>query len=289
MHTYFSDQGDVNFNGTDPLGWDWFADVLLNSGEAASFYIPLINDPNVSGTWFVGLQHVWRTQDNAGPQAFLDANCNEFFGTFTSPCGDWVPLGGPTLTGTAFGTDKTGSYVVATERAPSNHGTLWAATRRGRLFISQNADTAINTNVTFTRIDTASQPTRFISGISIHPTDPNHGWVSFSGYNAYTPTTPGHVFEVVVDPNTNAATWTDLSHNLGDQPITGIARDDNTGDLFVSTDFGVAMLPHGTTTWVPAAGSFPPVATYGLTIDSAARVLYAATHGRGAWKLDLSK
>ena len=29
------------------------------------------------------------------------------------------------------------------------------------------------------------------------------------------------------------------------------------------------------------------VAVYGLTIDSNAVVLYAATHGRGAWKLDL--
>jgi len=29
------------------------------------------------------------------------------------------------------------------------------------------------------------------------------------------------------------------------------------------------------------------VATYGLTIDSGARILYAATHGRGAWRLQL--
>ena len=64
----------------------------------------------------------------------------------------------------------------------------------------------------------------------------------------------------------------------------------------VSTDgnnrtihLGVAMLAAGGSTWVAAAGSLPPVAVYGLTIDSNARVLYAATHGRGAWKLDLSK
>jgi len=49
------------------------------------------------------------------------------------------------------------------------------------------------------------------------------------------------------------------------------------------------MLPAGATSWKPAAGSLPPVAVYGLTLDSNARVLYAATHGRGAWKLDLSK
>ena len=78
-----------------------------------------------------------------------------------------------------------------------------------------------------------------------------------------------------------------LDYNLGDQPITDIALDANTGDLFVSTDFGVNILRASNTAWVPAAGSLPPVAVYGLTIDSNARVLYAATHGRGAWKLDL--
>ena len=293
MHTYTGPQGDVNFNGTDPLGWDWFADVLLASHEAASFYVPLINDPNVGATWFIGLQHVWRTQDNAGPQAYLDLHCNEFFGDFSVPCGDWVTLGVPTLTGAAFGpvTDKGGSYVVALSRAASDTtgNVLWAGTRLGRIFISKNATANPSNTVTFTRIDTPSQPMRFPSGIAVDGSDPYHAYVSFSGYNAYTPTTPGHVFEVHVNPTTLASTWVDLSFNIGDQPVTGIVRDDVTGDLFVSTDFGVAMLPAGGNTWAPAAGSFPPVAVYGLTIDSNARLLYAATHGRGAWRLDLSK
>jgi hypothetical protein len=295
MHTYTGPQGDVNFNGTDPLGWDWFADVLLASHEAASFYAPLINDPKVGGTWFIGLQHVWRTQDNAGPRAYLDLHCNEFFGDFSVPCGDWVTLGTPTLTGAAFGADKGGSYVVAIQRAAGDAtgNLLWAGTRLGRIFISKNAAANPSSAVTFTRLDddSAITPRRFPSSIAVDGNDPYHAYVSFSGYDAYTPTTPGHVFEVHVDPTspTLASTWTDISYNLGDQPITGIARDDVTGDLFVSTDFGVAMLPAAATTWVPAAGSLPPVAVYGLTIDSNARLLYAATHGRGAWKLDLSK
>ena len=61
-----------------------------------------------------------------------------------------------------------------------------------------------------------------------------------------------------------------------------------TGDLYVATDFGVDMLPSGSTTWVPAGTGLPPVAVYGLTISSSARVLYAATHGRSAWRLRLS-
>jgi hypothetical protein len=142
--------------------------------------------------------------------------------------------------------------------------------------------------VTFLRVDTPLQPRRFVSGIAVDSVNPNHAWISFSGYEAYTLATPGHVFEVTVHDD-GSAVWKDLSYNLGDQPITGIARDDVTRDLFVSTDFAVDTLSSGSTTWVPAGANLPPVAVYGLTIHSGARVLYAATHGRSAWKLDLSR
>jgi hypothetical protein len=295
FHTFFDAQIDVNFRGTDPLGWDWISDTFFvgaASGEARSFYIPIIHDPAVAGTIFTGLRHVWRTQDNGGSQAFLDQHCSEFTGDlpFTGACGDWVAIG-QDLSSTTFGTDKApGQYVVATVRAPSDSGTLWAGLRRGRVFVASNADDGTPSNVTFYRIDTSSTPTRFVSGIAIDPSNPNHAFISFSGYNAYATaagTATGHVFEVKYDTGSHTATWTNLDNNLGDQPITSIALDANTGDLFVSTDFGVNMLMPGGTQWVPAAGSLPPVAVYGLTIDSNAGVLYAATHGRGAWVLNL--
>lgn len=296
MHTFFSApglvQGDVNFHGADPLGWDWITDPLFFSGENVSFYLPLIADPSVSGTWFAGLQHVWRTQDNAGSQAFLDLHCSEFTGDLplTGACGDWVPLG-LDLSSVAFGGDKApGQYVVAVSRTASNSGTLWAGLRRGRVFVTTNADNPTPGSVAFSRIDTPSTPTRFVSGIAVDPANPNHAFISFSGYNAYATasgTATGHVFEVTYDSVAHTATWTSIDHNLGDEPITGIALDSVTGDLFVSTDFGVDMLRKGDSMWVPAAGSLPPVAVYGLTIDSNARVLYAATHGRGAWSLSL--
>ena len=180
--------------------------------------------------------------------------------------------------------------MVAVERAPSDAGTLWAGLRRGRVFVSSNADNSTASSVTFYRIDSSSTPTRFVSGIAVDPGNPNHAYISFSGYNAYataSSTATGHVFEVTYNPTSHTATWKNLDYNLGDQPITDVAFDWNSGDLFVSTDFGVNILRPADTEWVPAAGSLPPVAVYGLTIDSNARVLYAATHGRGAWKLDL--
>ncbi len=288
-HNYFDATPDVNFHGTDKMGWDWIGDPLAQSHENQSFYAPFITDPRTSGTAFTGLQHVWRTTDSGGDQAFLDASCNELTGTFAKPCGDWQALGGQQtgdLTSTVYG-DRAGQYVVATERAPSDTGTMWAATRIGRVFVSSNVDAPAANSVTWTRVDSDPTPGRFVSGIAIDPADPDHAWVSFSGYDAYTPATPGHVFEVRFDPATGTATWTDRSDNLGDQPITDVVYDDVTGDLYASTDFGVLRLPAGGSVWTVAAPGLPPVATYGLTIVPSARVLYAATHGRGAWKLAL--
>ncbi len=293
FHSFFNAVHDVNFKGDDILGWDYVSDPLQASGEQQSFYTPIIADPRVGGTIFDGLQHVWRTKDDGGPRSYLDSNCNEFFGAFArgTTCGDFVPLGGASgnntpgdLTGSVYGTDKGGSYVVAVERTRSDTGTMWVATRRGRVFVSKNAaDPAAA--VIFTRIDTAAQPTRFISGITIDPADPNHAFVSYSGYSAYAP--GGHVYEVRYDPTLGTATWTDRSYDIGDQPVTALRRDDPSGDLYASTDFGVLRLPAGGTNWITAATGLPPVATYGLTIDTTARVLYAATHGRAIWKLQL--
>jgi hypothetical protein len=63
------------------------------------------------------------------------------------------------------------------------------------------------------------------------------------------------------------------------------------GDIFVSTDFGVARLVKGTQSWTPVAEGLPTAAVSGLTLAAAKqngdRLLYAATHGRGAHRLRL--
>ena len=177
------------------------------------------------------------------------------------------------------------------ERAPSDRSTMWVGTRRGRLFVSRNADAEPASAVSYARLDTPAQPRRYPSGIAVDPNDPNHAFVSFSGYDAYTPATPGHVFEVRANPTTGTATWTNLSHDLGDQPITDVAYDARTGDLYASTDFGVSRLVKGTSSWVPAADGLPPVAVYQLVLvdNGSDRLLYAATHGRGAWRIELPR
>src|SRR5258707_13770581 len=64
-----------------------------------------------------------------------------------------------------------------------------------------------------------------------------------------------------------------------------LVRDDATGDLYTSNDFGVLRLPSGASAWSTAAAGLPNVEVPGLVLSNSARVLYAATHGRGAYAL----
>jgi hypothetical protein len=299
FHMYTGGQLDINYHGNDPATWLWIGDKLsAPAPESFRFYAPAIADPVVTHTLFVGGTHVWRTTDLGGDRTFLEQHCNTAageFGTsdglFTGVCGtDWFTLGAATLTSTTYGATRTGGNVVAVSRA-SDHDTLWASTSVGRVLISKNANAADPSTVTFTRVDgTTPAPSRVPVAISVDTTNPNHALVAYSGFNSSTPTTFGHVFDVVYDPGTGTSTWTDISNDIGDQPVNDVVYDAKTGDAYASTDFTVLKRASGTTTWVPAANDLPQVAVSGLTLaptKQGARLLYAATHGRGAYRLRL--
>jgi hypothetical protein len=286
FHTFFDASPDVNFSSGDMADWNWIGDPIYGTG--AAFYPPIISDPVVSKTMFAGAANVWRTKTWGMGTMTLEefrGHCNEWYGDFSVVCGDWVQIANPTLRSSLRG-DRSGGTLAAVERTSADAATAWAATSTGRVFISKNVD-ADAAAVAWTRLDSAATPGRFVSSIYVDAANGNRAWVAYSGYNASTPATPGHVFEVVFDPSTGTAAWTDLSHDLGDTPLTDVARDAVTGDLYVSSDFNVMRLAAGATSWTLAAPGMPQVEVAGLTIVPGARKLYAATHGLGAWLLNL--
>jgi hypothetical protein len=300
FHTYTNGLIDVNYHDADPTTWLWVNDLFyISPPEATRFCAPVLADTVRTKTLFIGAQSVWRTTDAGGDRAFLEQHCNTAVGEepsdllYTGACGttdDWKKLGASTLTGSGFLTTKSGSTISSLSRG-ADDGTLWAGTGAGRVLISKNVNAADPASVTFTRIDTPLQPGRAVSSIYADPTSPNHAIVTFSGYNANTLATPGHVFDVVFDPGTGLATWTDISYDIGDQPINDAVLDTDTGNIYVSTDFTVLVLEHGTQTWTPVADGLPNVAVSGLTLarakQGAAQYIYAATHGRGSYRVRL--
>jgi hypothetical protein len=291
FHNFTGTSTDVNFNSGEIGDWIWTADPL-QADAGTMFYAPVISDPVTSGTMFAGTgQTAYRTTTfGLGDRTIEEANaiCNEWTGTFSETCGDWARLGPTPLVDPAWG-DREGGGMVAIERTVANKRTAWAATSTGRVFRTGSANAANPADTVWTRLDddTALGPNRFVTSIYVHPNRPNRAWISYSGFNSKTPDTPGHVFKVRYFPDLGTSTWKNLSRHFGDLPVNDLVRDDRHRDLYAATDFGVVMKPAGSRLWVAAAAGMPNVEVSGLTVAPGKPILYAASHGLGAWKLSL--
>jgi hypothetical protein len=341
--------GDSNFENGDPTKWVIGTAPIVNSHENPSFYWPQVGDPNpVPGTHpiYEGARHVWRSwafgagvaghvpQDTTPDIAGYEANCPEFVtGGNQQGCGDYRPLGGPycdglastptipscidqpgDLAGAFYGTDRSGGTVSWVARDSVDHGTIWAATSAGRIFVTHNGDASDPAAVTWTRVDNSisgGSPTRYPSSIYPDPSNANHAWISYSGYNAITPSTPGHVFSVTSGGTAGDGVFTNLNvesgssayptpFSDGDLPVADIVRDDATHTLYAATDFGVLRGDNDGASWHVTDG-MPRYEVMHLAIQPSSReatcsgrgkckpVLYAATHSQGIWQLKLNK
>lgn len=267
----------------------------------------------------------------AFPYAAVKQHCNVWFGNgdidengtyqpAIDVCDDWKAMGDPGHAGRLtygplalcppaanpaagwtvacpgpypWGDDRSGGHVSINTPSPSDTNVVWAATSAGRVFVTTNAAAANPATIVWRRIDQTSavDPPRYPSDIYVDPSDPYHALITYSGYNAVTPTTPGHVFDVVFDPATGVATFTSLdgsgANALGDVPVGTIERDEAKGVLYIGTDFGIARRVRPQTGWTQAMPGLPTTTVPHLTIDQKDRVMYVATHGFGAWSLNL--
>ena len=141
--------------------------------------------------------------------------------------------------------------MTSVERTPSDTSTGWAATSTGRVFVSKNVDADPAAAVSWTRIDSATTPNRYLELDLRRPSRREPCLDLVQRVRREHPGDPGHVFEVTYNPVAGTATWVDRSLDWGDLPATDVVRDDVTGDVYASSDFGVLMLPAA-----PRAGSW---------------------------------
>ena len=284
----------MNFNNGDIADWNWIGDPS-SAPAAAEFYAPIICDPVVSRTMFVGHRlTVWRTKTSGmGTMTSPSSGSTATSGPATSPCSAATGSSSARtpLTDRGVSGDRAGGSVAAVERTPADTSTAGRRRAPGRVFISKNVDADPASVGDAGRGSTTTRrerPDRFVSGDHVDPANPNHAWVSYSGSTLEHAATPGHVFEVTLQPGDRAPRPGPTAvYDLGDLPITDVVRDDVTGDLYASTDFGVLRLLAGATSWTRAAPGCRTSEVAGLTIVPGERKLYAASHGLGAWLLNL--
>ena len=160
---------------------------------------------------------------------------------------------------------------------------VWAGTSDGNVQVTLNAGK--QAEAVFTNVTKAPLPNRFVTSIAVDPNDVKRAYVAYSGFNASTPATPGHLFAT----DDQGQTWRDISGDLPDTPVTAVEVDPlQAGTLYVGTDLGVFQTTDGGGSWVRLSNGMPRVATFMVRYHAATRSLVVATHGRGIYRLKLA-
>jgi photosystem II stability/assembly factor-like uncharacterized protein len=250
--------------------WQYCSDrtgVKLSLNNGASW--------SSSGGWVTTDRYNWNTpivQSAVDPAVLLSASHRVYRSTNGGSL--WAPIS-PDLTGAppasvVYGTIST----VAISQADA---TLYlAGTDNGRVWRSQNAG-AVWEEIT------AGLPGLYVTRVVADPSDPNVVYVTHSGFGQ-----DQHEPRVYRSAD-RGSTWESITGNLPDAPVNDLVVDPlRPGTLYAGTDLGVFETRNLGGTWVPLGGAMPIQPVWDLELHQASRGLYAFTHGRSAWKLDLN-
>ncbi len=262
---------------------------IVWSGDTKSFVLPyelfhgdLSNPANDCGP--------------AGPTSgcgHLIAGTNRVWETITGAADDvngptWY-INSPTL---VKGTLLDRSYINQLAFEPADQTTAIVGTNDANVQIGFGLGTGVANTATWVNVtdNNAVLPNRPILDVAFDPTTTTKpkGYAAVGGFNANTPTTPGHVFQVTCNGNHCATfTWSDKTGNLPDIPVDSIiANPKFPQQVFAGTDWGL-YFTNDITALVPAWQRFdsglPHVMIWDMQIDRGNTTLSVWTRGRGAY------
>ncbi len=223
--------------------------------DSVAFIAPIAEDPTSANTLYGGTNFLYR---------------------YTYSTGTWeARLGGTNLA-------PSGGNLRSIAVAPSNSNVIYTGSSTGDVHIS------VNRGATWRRID-ASLPNRGIKDISILPDDPFDVLISQSGSAG-----SARVWRCP-DTSVPNLSWFPVSGSgstaLPDIVTSSIERDyrDPINWWWAGNDVGVFRTTDGGATWQNATA---PLGLPNVRIDEVKTIagtnsLYAATHGRGIWRIDL--
>jgi photosystem II stability/assembly factor-like uncharacterized protein len=175
----------------------------------------------------------------------------------------------------AMATQPLDGLVSALAVSPASSSLVLAGTTTGKVYRSETATTDSNATWSFT-----APRDGWVASLTFDPTNAD---VVYATYALFGGT---HIFK-----STDAGkSWSPLGESLPDLPVHSLAIDPTSpARLFIGTDLGVFVSNDNGGSWQAERG-FPQVITETLLIarGSAGPALYAFTHGRGAWRADLT-
>lgn len=246
------------------------------SPDVQSFVLPyeiykgipgdLVNDCSPGGCnhLIVGTQRVWET---------------------ISGSGGWYPASSSLVKGSLGNR----SFINQLAFEPKDQSRALVGTNDGNVQYGHGLGTgALGTWVDLTN-GNAILPNRPVLDVAMDPstTTAPIGYAAVGGFNANTPSTPGHVFRVVCNADCATFTWTNKSGNLPDIPVDSIiANPKFPQQVFAGTDWGLYYtddITASSPTWHRFANGLPNSMIWDMQIDRGNTTLSVWTRGRGAF------
>jgi sugar lactone lactonase YvrE len=232
-----------------------------NCDPNARFVAPLVPDQSNINDWVMGGEYVWVSTDG------WNTAC-------TNTACSWTPV------------FDTGAGNAVTALSSTGGGsTIYAAWVSGGGNPGPSFSSGIATNYggTWHQINMTGLPNRYISGVTVDPKNPAHAYAVFGAFSRrWIPGGGvGHVFET----KNGGQTWTNISGNLPDIPGDALVLSHH--QLALGTDQGVFTAAEGqglATKWSRLGKGLPNAVVDDLTAGPDGYI-YAATHGRGVWRI----
>jgi len=185
----------------------------------------------------------------------------------------WAPVSGDLTSGP--GAQVNYGTITTVAISPADSNLYLAGTDDGHVWRSQNG------GGTWEEI-TAGLPAAYVTRVAADPADPQTIYVTHSGFGE-----DQHDPRVFRSTN-RGNTWTSISGNLPDAPVNDLVLDPLlAGTIYAGTDLGVFVTRNLGQTWTALGGYMPVQPIWDLELHQASRRLYAFTHGRSVWTLDL--
>ena len=223
------------------------------------------------GHLIAGTNHVWET----------------ITGAAASPTSVTWYVNSPDVT---KGTLADRSYIDQLAFEPSDQTTVIVGTNDGNVQIGfgmgSGSQTSTWVNVTGNNLILPNRP---ILDVAFDPTTTTapRGYAAIGGFNANTPTTPGHVYQVTCTANCLAFAWANKTGNLPDIPVDSvIANPKFPQQVFAGTDWGLYYTNDITAispTWYRFDAGLPHAMIWDMQIDRGNTTLSVWTRSRGAY------
>jgi photosystem II stability/assembly factor-like uncharacterized protein len=172
------------------------------------------------------------------------------------------------------------AFGTITTIAESNFqfGLLYVGSDDGLMHVSKDG------GVTWSKISESLPQNLWVSRVVASKYKKERVYVTLNGYRN------DDFKSYVFVSNDYGTTWENISNNLPKSPVN-VIKEDSTSEniLYVGTDNGLFISIDSGITWQDFSAEMPNVAVHDLVIQSKAKELIVATHGRSLYKASLDK